>query len=113
MGEELTRLLRRLKSEGRSIAGFGAPAKATTLMYHFGLGPEVIDFIVDENPLKQRLFTPGLHVPVVPPEAISQKRPDYLLVLAWNFAEAIIARNDAFRAGGGRFIVPVPEIEVI
>jgi C-methyltransferase C-terminal domain len=82
-------------------------------MYHFGLGPDVIDFIVDDSPLKQNLFTPGLHVPVVSPDAILQKRPDYLLVLAWNFAEAIIARNDAFRASGGRFIIPVPKIEVI
>ena len=113
LGAELTALLRRLKSEGRSIAGFGAPAKATTLMYHFGLGPEVIDFIVDDSPLKQNLFTPGLHVPVVSPDALLQKRPDYLLVLAWNFAEAIVARNDAFRAGGGHFIIPVPTIEVI
>jgi SAM-dependent methyltransferase len=113
LGAELTTLLRRLKSEGSSIAGFGAPAKATTLMYHFGLGPEVIDFIVDDSPLKQNLFTPGLHVPVVSPDAILQKRPDYLLVLAWNFAEAIIARNDAFRAIGGHFIIPVPTIEVI
>jgi SAM-dependent methyltransferase len=106
-------LLVRLKDEGRSIAGFGAPAKATTLMYHFGIGQDVIDFIVDDSPLKQGLFTPGMHIPVLPPSAIAERKPDYLIILAWNFAEPIIAKNAAFRNAGGRFIIPVPKLEIV
>ncbi|MEE9275732.1 MAG: class I SAM-dependent methyltransferase [bacterium] len=111
--EELGALLRRLKEEGKMIAGFGAPAKATTLMHHFGLGPEALDFIVDDSPLKQGLYTPGRHIPVLPSSAISERRPDYLLVLAWNFAESIIARHKSFCEAGGRFIVPLPELRVV
>ena len=106
-------LLAGLKAEGRSIAGYGAPAKATTLMYHFGLGPDIIDFIVDDSPLKQGLYSPGLHVPVLPSGAIAEHRPDYLLILAWNFAQSIMANNSAFHDMGGRFIIPVPKLEVV
>lgn len=110
---ELTALLRRVKSEGKHIAGFGAPAKATTLMYHFGLDSELIDFIVDDSPLKQGMFTPGLHVPVFGPAAIEERRPDYLVILAWNFAETIVAKHRGFLDNGGRFIVPLPKVQVI
>ena len=110
---ELGGLLRRLKADGRSIAGFGAPAKATTLMYHFGIGPDVIDFIVDDSPLKQGLYTPGMHVPVVSSAAIEDRRPDYLVLLAWNFARPIIEKNAAFREAGGRFIIPLPQVELV
>lgn len=108
----LTRLVRRLKAEGRSLAGYGAPAKVTTLMHHFGLGADVIDFIVDDSPLKQGLFTPGLHVPVVHPGVLEERRPDYLVIFAWNFAEPIMAKQQAFARRGGRFIVPLPEVAV-
>lgn len=106
-------LLSGLKAEGQSIAGYGAPAKATTLMYHFGLGPDIIDFIVDDSPLKQGLYSPGLHVPVLPSGAITEQGPDYLLILAWNFAQPIMANNSAFHEAEGRFIIPVPELEVV
>lgn len=109
---ELGALLRRLKAEGRSIAGFGAPAKATTLMYHFGIGPDLIDFIADDSPLKQNLYSPGLHIPVLPPSAIAERKPDYLVLLAWNFAGPIMQKNQAYRQQGGRFIVPIPKVEV-
>jgi C-methyltransferase-like protein len=111
--DELTTLLRRLKSEGATIAGFGAPAKATTLMYHFGIGPEMLRFIVDDNPLKQGMFTPGMHIPVKSAQAIEEDTPDYLVILAWNFAEAIVSKNQAYLESGGRFLVPLPKIEVI
>jgi SAM-dependent methyltransferase len=106
-------LLSGFKAEGQSIAGYGAPAKATTLMYHFGLGPDIIDFIVDDSPLKQGLYSPGLHVPVLPSGAITEQGPDYLLILAWNFAQPIMANNSAFHEAEGRFIIPVPELEVV
>jgi len=109
---DLMALLSQLKSDGKSIAGFGAPAKATTLMYHFGIGPEAIDFIVDDSPLKQGLYSPGLHIPVLSSDAIEEHQPDYLLILAWNFAEPIIAKNQIFRDRGGKFILPLPEVAV-
>ena len=110
---ELGGLLQGLKAEGLSIAGFGAPAKATTLMYHFGIGPDLIDFIVDDSPLKQGLYTPGMHVPVLSSAAIADRRPDVLVVLAWNFARPIIEKNAAFREAGGRFIIPLPQVELV
>lgn len=110
---ELGGLLRRLKAEGKTIGAFGAPAKATTLMYHFAIGPELIDFIIDDSPLKQGLYSPGMHIPVLSSAAIAERKPDYLVVLAWNFAQPIIAKNAAFREAGGRFIVPLPKVEVI
>ena len=113
LGTELRALLGRLKGEGGTIAGFGAPAKATTLMYHFGIGPETLDFIVDDSPLKQGLLSPGLHIPVLPPSALYERKPDYALILAWNFASVIMEKNAAFREAGGRFIVPVPTIELV
>lgn len=113
LGERLREMLEKLRSEGKKVAGFGAPAKATTLMHHFGLSQKEIDFIVDDSPLKQGLFSPGLHVPVVPSTMIAEAKPDYLIVLAWNFAEPIIAKNKEFLSNGGHFIVPLPELKVV
>jgi SAM-dependent methyltransferase len=111
--DELVALLRRLKGEGRTVAGYGAPAKATTLMHHFGLGTESLDFIVDDSPLKQGLLAPGTHIPVLAAQALTDRRPDYLVVLAWNFADSIVERNSQYRDRGGRFIVPLPEVKLI
>jgi hypothetical protein len=72
----------------------------------------VIDFIVDDSPWKQGLFTPGMHIPVLPAQAIYERQPDYLLILAWNFADSIMEKHAAFREHGGRFIVPLPEVGV-
>jgi SAM-dependent methyltransferase len=113
VGEKLTDLLVQLKAGGKRIAGFGAPAKATTLMYRFGLDREVIDYIVDDSPLKQGLFTPGRHVPVVPWSQAETERPDYMVVLAWNFASAIIANHTKYLETGGHFIVPLPEVRIV
>lgn len=110
---QLNGFLDTAKSEGKRVAGFGAPAKATTLMYQFGLGAEDLEFIVDDSPLKQGLHTPGKRVPVLPSSAIEERKPDYLVVLAWNFADPIIAKNQAFRAAGGKFVVPIPEFRVV
>ncbi|HEX9466046.1 MAG TPA: class I SAM-dependent methyltransferase [Alphaproteobacteria bacterium] len=109
---ELTTLLADIKRQGKRIAAYGAPAKATTLMYHFGLDARVIEYIVDDSPLKTGLFSPGLHVPVLSVGTIYERRPDYLVMLAWNFADAIMAKHAAFRAGGGHFIVPLPQLSV-
>ena len=105
--------LRELRQQGKTIAGFGAPAKMTTLMYCLGFEPGMVDFIVDDSPLKQGLYTPGMHIPVVPAGELYARRPDYVVVLAWNFADAIIRKHAAFRAAGGRFIIPVPQVEIV
>jgi SAM-dependent methyltransferase len=110
---ELTRLLADLKSQGKTIAGYGAPTKATTLLTHFQLGDGALDFIVDDNPLKAGLFSPLHHIPVVPAEEIYHRRPDCLLILAWNFAESIMEKHARYREGGGTFIIPMPVPRVI
>lgn len=109
-GEELSILLRGLKAAGKSIAAYGAPAKATTLMYHFGLDARIIDYIVDDNPIKQGLFTPGLHVPVLAPSVLYERKPDYVLILAWNFADSLIARHSEYAGDLSRFITPLPNL---
>jgi SAM-dependent methyltransferase len=108
IGLELNRLLAELRASGRTIAGYGAPAKGTTLLNYFRIGPDSLDFLVDRNPLKQGLLSPGMAIPVLPPEAVFTRRPDYLLVLAWNFFDEIRAQMSEFEAQGGRWIVPLP-----
>ncbi len=112
LGAELSSLLRKAKADGRTIAAFGAPAKATTLMYHFGIGPDLIDFIVDDSPLKQGLYSPGMHIPVVPSSAIYDRKPDDIVILAWNFAAPIMESHKKFSEAGGRFIVPLPRLDI-
>ena len=107
--DKLRELVHSLKVSGKSIAGFGAPTKATTLMGHFGLDENVLDFIVDDNPLKQGLFTPITHIPVLSAKAIYENRPDYVLILAWNFAEPIMEMHQRYSEEGGQFILPMPE----
>ena len=110
IGADLSRRLRTLKSEGKKIAAFGAPAKATTLMYHFGIGADIIDFIVDDSPLKQNLYSPGMHIPVLPSAALYERNPDAVVILAWNFAEPIMENHAAYLEAGGTFIVPLPTV---
>ncbi|MBT7956548.1 MAG: SAM-dependent methyltransferase, partial [Rhodospirillaceae bacterium] len=110
--DELVDLVTGLKNSGKKIAGFGAPAKATTLMYHFDIGPDIIDFIADDSPLKQGLYSPGLHIPVLAGDAIYETQPDYLVLLAWNFAPQIMANHQEYLDGGGHFIVPLPNVRI-
>jgi SAM-dependent methyltransferase len=111
--EELIDLLIDLKKNGKSIAGFGAPTKATTLMNHFDIDENILDFIVDDNPLKQGLYTPISHIPVLSPEALYKRKPDYVLILAWNFAEPIMKNHKKFSDEIGRFILPMPSPQVV
>lgn len=113
LGDKLGALLRQLRADGKSIAGFGAPAKTTTLTHQFALDPEIIDFIVDDSPLKQGLYTPGFHIPVLPTTALYQRQPDYTLILAWNFADQIINNHQAYIEAGGHFIIPLPDLKVV
>lgn len=111
---DLVNVLHALKAQGKKVVGFGAPAKATTLMFHFGIGPQLLDYIIDDSPWKQGLYSPGHHILVVPSSYLYDglHRPDYALILAWNFAESIMKNHQAFLDGGGHFIVPLPTVEV-
>ena len=109
---ELQKLLQKLKHHQKSIVGFGAPAKATTFLYHFAIKPEIIDYIIDDSPLKQGLFTPGMHIPVYSSKKIYEETPDYIIILAWNFAESIMDKHKEFISNGGHFIIPLPKSEV-
>jgi len=111
--DELHAWLRRVRAEGKRVAGYGAPAKGNTLLSFLGLGPEAIDYIVDKSPLKQGRYTPGTHIPVVAPERLLEDQPGYVLLLAWNFAEEIVAQQAEYRRRGGVFVVPVPEVRVV
>lgn len=106
-------LITKLKQDGNTIAAYGAPAKATTLIYHFGIDSSIIDFIVDDSTLKQGLYSPGKHIPILSPEAIYQKKPDYLIILAWNFTESIMKKHARYKKEVGHFIVPLPNLMVI
>ena len=111
--ESLYKLIHLLKEDGKVIAGFGAPTKATTMMAHFGLDEKVLDFIVDDNPLKQGLYTPITHIPVLSTEALYERKPDYVLILAWNFAEPIMKMQERYAKEIGQFIVPMPIPKII
>jgi len=106
--EALLALLRRLKGEGRSLAGYGAPAKGNTLLNYCGIGTDLLPYTVDRSPLKVGTLTPGMHLPVLPVETLGERRPDYVLILAWNFADEIMRQQAEYAAGGGKFIVPIP-----
>ena len=109
----LRALLQGLKADGRRLAAYGAAAKGSTLLNYAGIGTEWIDFVVDRNPHKHGRFMPGVHVPIRPTEALLEEQPDDVVLLAWNFADEIVAQQSEYRRRGGRFIVPVPEPAVL
>jgi len=111
--EALRSLLQGLREEERSIAGYGAPAKGNTLLNYCGIGTTWLPFTVDRSRLKVGRLTPGMHIPVLPVDAVRERRPDYLLLLAWNFADEIMAQQAAYREAGGRFILPLPSPSVV
>jgi hypothetical protein len=110
--DETVAYLKQAKAEGKTIAGYGASATVTTLLYHFHLG-ELIDFIVDDNPIRHGTVSPGHHIPVFAPSAIYEKKPDIVVALAWRFAKQMIDRHQKFLDAGGKFVVPLPTFEVV
>jgi len=110
---QLVTLLRDLKSQGQRIAVYGASAKGSTLLNYFRIGPETIDYVVDRSTVKQGYYTPGTHLPIYPPEKLLEDLPDYTLLLTWNFVDEILAQQAEYRRRGGRFIIPIPELQVI
>jgi SAM-dependent methyltransferase len=110
--DELLRILSELERDGRRIVGYGASARGNTLLNYYAIGPETLDYIVDRNPLKHGLYSPGMHIPVVGPEKLDEDDPDYVLLIAWNFAEEIMRQLEGFRSRGGQFILPIPEATI-
>jgi 2-polyprenyl-3-methyl-5-hydroxy-6-metoxy-1,4-benzoquinol methylase len=108
----LLELLIGLKRNGKSIAGYGAPAKGNTLLNYCGIGKDFLDYTVDISPHKQGCFLPGTHIPIHAPEMIFRTRPDYVLLLPWNLREEIMGQMAGIREWGGRFILPIPRAEV-
>jgi len=108
-------LLLQLKKEGKRIIGYGAPAKGNTLLNYFQIGNSILDFLTDTTPLKQGLYSPGTHIPIYSPaiKILEKEALDYILLLAWNYADAIMEKEKIIRERGVKFIIPVPEVKII
>ena len=102
-----------LRDKGKTIAAYGAAAKGTVLLNYCGLNAEDIAFVSDRSPHKQGLLMPGVRVPIVPAEELVGRNPDVALLLAWNFAEEIMAQQSAYRDAGGKFLIPIPEVRLV
>jgi hypothetical protein len=109
----LVTLLKSLKIQGKSIVGYGAPAKGNTLLNYCKIGTETLDYIADTTDFKQGCFSPGSHIPVISFDGFYANPPDYALLLAWNYADAILNKEWSYRQSGGKFIVPIPEPKII
>jgi len=110
---QLLEMLQFLRDKGETISGYGAPAKATTIINFCGLTPKLIDFIVDDNPLKQERFVPGGRIPIVSSHTLRTKSTDYVLIFAWNFAKEIILKLELLKKRGVHFIVPLPKPKIL
>lgn len=110
---DLSTLLGALRAQGKRIAAYGAAAKGATLINYVAIGPELVDFVVDRNVHKQGKYMPGQQIPIFGPDKLLEAQPDYVLLLAWNFATEIMEQQAEYGRRGGRFIIPVPEPKVI
>jgi hypothetical protein len=110
---DLLTLLNNLKREGKRISAYGAPAKGNTLLNYCGITTDLVEYTVDKSPYKQNFYTPGAHLPVYPPEKLAADMPDYVLLLAWNFADEIMEQQRAYLDKGGKFIIPIPAVRIV
>jgi 2-polyprenyl-3-methyl-5-hydroxy-6-metoxy-1,4-benzoquinol methylase len=110
---DLLAFLLNAASEGRSVAGYGAPGKGNTLLNHCGIRPDLLQYTVDRSPFKQGRFLPGTHIPIYAPERLAETRPDYIVVLPWNLKDEISRQLEYVRSWGGRLVFPIPELELI
>lgn len=113
IGGKLRLLLDDFRNQGKRIVGYGAPAKATTLCYALGIDGRMLEYIVDDSRMKQGLFMPGTHIPIKTSDTLYTDKPDYGLILAWNFADSIVKNHQLFIKNGGIFILPVPEPRIL
>jgi methylation protein EvaC len=111
--DALRGLLDRLRQEGKRVVGYGATSKSTTVTNYCGIGPQHVEFVSDTTPIKQGKLTPGSHIPVKPYAAFAENPPDYALLFAWNHAAEIFEKEQAFKAGGGKWITFVPSVGII
>ncbi len=111
--KKLIDLLRTLRKDGKRIVGYGAPAKATILLNYCSIDRSILDFVIDNTPLKQGKFIPGVRLPIVPPDEFQKSKPDYALLLAWNFKYEILNKEREYLRSGGKFIVPFPEPSIV
>ena len=109
----LLALLKDIKEKGYRLAAYGASAKGATLLNFFGIGKDLLDFVADRSTVKQGKVTPGSHLTIVAPEELVTRKPDYVLLLTWNFAEEILKQQVEYRSAGGKFIIPIPEPHII
>jgi SAM-dependent methyltransferase len=109
----LLQFLIEAKRQGKKIVGYGAPGKGNTLLNYCGIRSDFIDFTVDRNPYKHGKFTPGTHIPILPPERLAEARPDYVLILPWNLKTEITQSLAGIRAWGGKFVIPIPSVQVL
>jgi hypothetical protein len=101
------------KRAGKSVVGYGAPAKGNTLLNYCGVRADFVEYVVDRSPHKQGLYLPGVRLPIEPPEKVAETRPDYLLILPWNLKDEVMRQMSHIREWGGRFVVPIPSAEVL
>ncbi|MBX4187006.1 MAG: class I SAM-dependent methyltransferase [Candidatus Doudnabacteria bacterium] len=111
--KELVSLIKKLKQQNQTLVGYGASAKGTSLLQFCEIGPEYIDYIVDNAPSKQGKFTPGTHIPILKPEVLKKYVPTYVLLLAWNYANSIMKKENWLKKQGVKFIIPIPKVVVI
>jgi hypothetical protein len=102
-----------LKKQGAKITAYGATAKGNTLLNYCKIGTDTLDYVSDTTPFKQGRYTPGMHIPVVPESRFHEFPPDYALLLAWNYADVILNKEDRYRQAGGKFIIPIPKPQII
>lgn len=110
---DLLQLLHTLKESGKKVAGYAATSKSTTVLNYCGIGPDLISYICDTTPLKQGKFSPGVHIPIVPYQFFQDNPPDFALLLAWNHADEIMAKEKEFVSGGGKWIIHVPKVSIL
>ena len=110
---KLLALLIDAKDSGKTVCGYGAPGKGNTLLNYCGIGRDFLDFTVDRNPYKHGRYTPGMHIPILPPDVIKEVRPDYLMILPWNLKTEIMEQMSYIGEWGGKFIIPIPEAHII
>ncbi len=111
--ERLRQLLTGLRRQGKRLAAYGAAAKGSVLLNYVGIGPDLLDFVVDRSPHKQGRYIPGVRVPIYPPPHLLDAMPDYVLVLVWNILDEVVRQQEGYRRRGGRFIVPIPEATIV